>query len=36
MLHKILTKDYNIAIDGQNFFDQLVKSNLITYNNIQK
>ena len=29
-------KDYNIVIDGQNFFDQPVKNNLITYNNIQK
>ena len=25
-------KDYNVVIDGQNFFDQPVKNNLITYN----
>ena len=29
-------KDHNVVIDGQNFFDQLVKSNLITYDNIRK
>ena len=28
-------KDYNIMIDGQNFFDQPVKNNLITYDNIR-
>ena len=29
-------KDYNFVIDGRNFFDQTVKNNLITYNNIRK
>ena len=29
-------KDYNVMIDGQNFFEQPVKSNLRTYDNIQK
>ena len=26
-------KDYNVMIDGQSFFDQTVKNNLITYDN---
>ena len=29
-------KNYNLAIDGRNFFNQLVQNNLITYDNIQK
>ena len=29
-------KDYNIVIDGQTFFDQPVKNNLTTYDNIRK
>ena len=29
-------KDYNVMIDGQNFFDKSVKGNLRTYDNIQK
>ena len=29
-------EDYNVMINGQNFFDQLVKNNLRTYNNIKK
>ena len=29
-------KDYNIVINGENFFDQPVKNNKITYNNIRK
>ena len=29
-------KNYNVVIDGQNFFDQPVKKKLITYDNIQK
>ena len=29
-------KDYNVMIDGQNIFDQTVKNNLRTYNNIRK
>ena len=27
-------KDYNAVIDGQNVFDQPIKNNLVTYNNI--
>ena len=29
-------KDYNIMADGRNFFDQPVKNNLRTYDNIEK
>ena len=29
-------KNYNVVIDGQNFFDQPVKNSLITYDNIGK
>ena len=29
-------KDYNVMTDGRNLFDQPVKDNLITYDNIQK
>ena len=29
-------KDYKVMINGQNFFDQPAKNNLITYDNIQK
>ena len=29
-------KSYNVMIDGQNFFDQPIRNNLITYDNIQK
>ena len=29
-------KNYNVVIDGRNIFDQLVRNNLITYDNIQK
>ena len=29
-------KDYNVAIDRRNFFDELVKNNFITYDNIRK
>ena len=29
-------KDYNIITDGQNFFDQPVKNNLRTFDNIPK
>ena len=28
-------KDYNVMIDGQNFFDQPVKNNLRTNDNVQ-
>ena len=29
-------KDYNIGINGENFFDQLIKNNKVTYDNIRK
>ena len=29
-------KDYNIMIDGENFFDQPIKNNKVTYENIRK
>ena len=29
-------EDYNVTIDGQNIFDQPVKNNLRTYDNIRK
>ena len=29
-------KDYNVMIDGQNFFDQPIKSNLGKYDHIRK
>ena len=29
-------KDYNVIIDGKNFFDQPVKIDKITYENIRK
>ena len=29
-------KNYNVMIDGQNFFDQPIRNNLITNDNIQK
>ena len=29
-------KDYNVIIDGKNFFDQPVKSDKVTYENIRK
>ena len=35
-LPKVEIKDYNVMIDGQNFFDQPVKNNLRTYDNVQK
>ena len=31
-----IPKDYNVIIDGKNFFDQPVKNNKITYENIRK
>ena len=33
---KVEIKDYNFLMDGQNFFDQPVKNNLGTYDNIRK
>ena len=35
-LPKVGIKDYNVMIDGRNFFDQPVKNDLRTYDNIQK
>ena len=35
-LPKVEIKDYIFMIDGQNFFNQLVKNNLRTYDNIRK
>ena len=32
----IIFQDYNVVIDGQTFFDQPVKINLITFDNIRK
>ena len=29
-------KDYNVMADGKNFFDQPVKNNTLTYENIRK
>ena len=29
-------KDYNIMINGENFFDQPIKNNKVTYENIRK
>ena len=33
-LPKVEIKDYNIMIDGKNFFDQPINSDLKTYENI--
>ena len=35
-LPKVEIKNYNVMIDGQNFFDQSVKNNLKTYDIIRK
>ena len=35
-LPKVEIKDCNVIIDGKNFFDQPVKSDMRTYDNIQK
>ena len=35
-LPNVEIKNYNVMIDGKNFFDQPVKSNKITYENIRK
>ena len=35
-LPRVEVKDYNIMIDGRNFFHQTVNNNLIKNNNIQK
>ena len=33
---KVEIKDYNVRIDGKSFFDQLIKNNLETYENITR
>ena len=33
-LPKVEIKDYNVMTDGQNLFDQLVKNDIRTYDNI--
>ena len=35
-LANVLIKGYNIMINGENFFDQPVKNNKVTYENIRK
>ena len=35
-LPTVKTKDYNIMINGENFFDQPIKNNKVTYENIRK
>ena len=35
-LLKVGIKDYNVIIDGKNFFNQPIKSNVRTYDNIRK
>ena len=35
-LPNVEIKDYNIMINGENFFDQLIKNNKVTYENIRK
>ena len=35
-LPNVEVKDYNVMIDGKNFFDQPVKNNKVTYENIRK
>ena len=32
---KVEIKDYSVMIDGKNFFDQLVKNDIRTYDNIR-
>ena len=35
-LSTVKIEDYNVMIDGKNFFDQQIKSHLKTYDNIRK
>ena len=35
-LSNVETKDSNIMINGENFFDQPIKNNKVTYKNIRK
>ena len=34
-LPRVEIKNYKVMIDGRNFFDQPIKNNLITYDNIR-
>ena len=36
IIPRVAIKDYNIITDGQNFFDQPVKNDLRTFDNIPK
>ena len=35
-LPNVEIKDYNIMINGENFFDQAIRNNKVTYENIRK
>ena len=35
-IRKVVIKDYNVMIDGKNFFDQSIKNDKKTYDNIRK
>ena len=35
-LPNVEIKDYNVMIDGKNFFDQLIKNDKVPYENIRK
>ena len=35
-LTNVELKDYNVMIDGKNLFDQPIKDNKVTYENIRK
>ena len=35
-LPNVEIKDYNVMINGENFFDQPIKNNKVTYENIRK
>ena len=36
IIFQLYIKDYNVIIDGRNFFDQPIKNDLKTYDNIKK
>ena len=36
IFQKVEIKDYNVKIDGRNFFDQPINNNIKTYTNIRK
>ena len=35
-LPNVCIKNYNVLINGENFFDQLIKGNKVTYENVRK